>query len=67
MSILIGQCDCCAREDRQLRRVWAYGLETLACWECLGDDEPENDDEDTPNDPDPRPNLLLGNDTVIER
>lgn len=34
---VIGECDVCGREA-ELRRVIAYGIETMACGDCLGDD-----------------------------
>lgn len=34
---VIGECDVCGREA-DLRMVTAYGIETMACGDCLGDD-----------------------------
>jgi hypothetical protein len=42
---VIGFCDCCERE-RELRQVFSRSCgETWACWECLGD-EPEEEEEE---------------------
>ena len=35
----VGQCDCCGKM-RPLSQCWAFGIETWACEECRGDDEP---------------------------
>ena len=35
---MTGQCDCCGRQ-RELSRVWAFGIETFACEECRGNDD----------------------------
>jgi hypothetical protein len=39
--MLTGTCDICDKEDRELRRVVAYGIETYSCLECLGELEKE--------------------------
>jgi hypothetical protein len=38
MNIITGECDCCGK-DRELRRVIAYGIETMVCGDCLGGDD----------------------------
>lgn len=43
---MIGHCDCCDKGPRELSFVVAYGLETWACWECRGEDEPGDGDDD---------------------
>jgi hypothetical protein len=41
--MLTGTCDICDKEDRELRRVVAYGIETYSCLECLGELEEEKE------------------------
>lgn len=41
-----GFCDCCDRGPRELSFTVAYGIDTWACWECTGGEEPEPDDEE---------------------
>lgn len=36
ITTLLGTCDCCGKEDAEISRVIAYGIETFACEECLG-------------------------------
>jgi len=47
---IIGECDVCARGLHWLRKVIAYGIETYACGECLGD-KPDDDDDDELDEP----------------
>jgi hypothetical protein len=36
-------CDCCGQRAWERRVVGRWGDETYACWECLGEDEPEDE------------------------
>ena len=37
----LSECDCCGKMRPHVTRCWTtYGLETFACWECQGNDEP---------------------------
>jgi hypothetical protein len=47
---IVGECDICLKE-RELRRVIAYGIETYACGECLGEDpDPDDSTDDSTDD-----------------
>jgi hypothetical protein len=47
--MLTGTCDICDKENRELRRVVAYGIETYSCLECLGEPDEEKETETNQN------------------
>lgn len=41
-KILIGQCDCCGKDQRRLHQMVWVGIDTAVCSACC-DGDPEND------------------------
>lgn len=43
MRVATGECDCCPRQNVQIRQCWVNGMETWACAACRDDDEEDDE------------------------